>query len=94
MNHKRPLLNDSNVFSLKIAGFELGLKLLKRGGVFVSVGMPAASEGAISISPLDLLRKDPLIISSAVGTVQGMRELVQLAAEGRVKTHVNRVAKL
>jgi propanol-preferring alcohol dehydrogenase len=84
----------SIVFSPKIAGFELGLKLLTRGGVFVSVGMPAASEGTISLSPLELLRKDPLIMSSAVGTVEDMRELVQLAAEGKVKTHVSRVGKL
>jgi len=84
----------SIVFSPKLAGFELGLKLLKQGGVFVSVGMPAVSEGGISISPLELLRMDPLIMSSAVGTVEDMRELVQLAAEGKVKTHVSRVANL
>ena len=84
----------SIVFSPKIAGFELGLKLLKQGGVFVSVGMPPVSEGGISISPLQLLRKDPLIMSSAVGTVEDMRQLVQLAAESKVKTHVSRVANL
>jgi propanol-preferring alcohol dehydrogenase len=82
------------VFSPKIAGFDLGLKLLKRGGVFVGVGMPAASDGDISIAPLELLRKDPLIMSSAVGTVEEMRELVQLSAEGKVKTHVSRVGCL
>ena len=38
--------------------------------------------------------RDPLIMSSAVGTVEEMRELVQLAAEGKVKTHVGRVASL
>jgi len=84
----------SIVFSPKIAGFELGLKLLRRGGIFVSVGMPAESEGDFSISPLDLFFKAPIIMPSAVGTVQDMRELVQLAAEGKVTTHVSRVAKL
>ncbi len=87
-------VHASIVFSPKLAGFELGLKLLRQGGVFISVGMPAVSEGGISISPLELLRKDPLILSSAVGTVQDMRELIQLAAEGKVKTHVSRVANL
>lgn len=84
----------SIVFSPRLAGFELGLNLMKAGGVFVSVGMPAASEGSMSISPLELLRKDPLIMSSAVGTVEEMRELVQLAADGKVKTHVSRVGCL
>jgi len=84
----------SAVFAPKLAGFELGLKLLRRGGVFVSVGMPAVDEGALSISPLELLRKDPLIMSSAVGTVEDMRHVVQLAADGKIKTHVSRVANL
>ena len=84
----------SVVFSPRLAGFELGLRMMKRGGVFVSVGMPAASEGAMSISPLELLSRDPLIMSSAVGTVEDMRELVALAAAGKVKTHVGRVASL
>ena len=84
----------SIVFSPKIAGFELGLKMLKRGSLFVSVGMPAASEGDICISPLELLRIDPTIISSAVGTVQDMREVVDLAADGKIKTHVTLTGKL
>jgi alcohol dehydrogenase, propanol-preferring len=84
----------SIVFSSKLAGFELGLKLMKRGGVFISVGMPAAGEGALSISPLDLLARDPLIMASAVGNVEEMRELVQWAAEGKVKTHISRTANL
>jgi len=84
----------SIVFAPKIAGFELGLKLLRRGGLFVSVGMPAAAEGKLAISPLELLRKDPLIMSSAVGTVEEMRELVALASAGRVCTHVSRTGRL
>jgi D-arabinose 1-dehydrogenase-like Zn-dependent alcohol dehydrogenase len=44
--------------------------------------------------PLELLGRDPLIMSSAVGTVEEMRELIQLAADGKVKTHVGRVASL
>jgi propanol-preferring alcohol dehydrogenase len=82
----------SIVFSPKIAGFELGLRLMRRGGVFVGVGMPAVSEGPISITPVELLGRDPLIMASAVGTVEEMRELIQLAADGKVKTHVGRVA--
>ena len=84
----------SVVFAPQISAFEIGLKLLRKGGIFVSVGMPAASEGPISISPLQLLAQDVLIMSSAVGTVEEMREVVQLAADGRLKTPVARVGKL
>lgn len=87
-------VHASIIFAPKLAGFELGLKILRRGGLFIGVGMPAKNEGEFSIHPLELLRKDPLIMSSAVGTVQDMRELVQLAAEGKVKSHVSRVGKL
>jgi propanol-preferring alcohol dehydrogenase len=84
----------SIVFSPKVAGFDLGMRLLKRGGIFIGVGMPAINEGPLSIMPLDILFKDLLITSSAVGNVEEMREVVQLAADGKVKTHIGRVASL
>jgi len=84
----------SIVFTPKIAGSQLGLNIMKHGGIFISVGIPAASEGPISITPLELFSKDPLIMASIVGNVDDMRELVQLAASGKVKTHVSRVASL
>lgn len=80
----------SIVFAARLAGFELGLALLRRGGVFVSVGMPPLREGKLGVGPLELLARDVLILSSAVGNVEEMRELVQLAADGKVDTHVGR----
>ena len=87
-------VDASIVFSSKVAGLELGLKLLKRGGVLVAVGLPAFSEGSISVDPFSFILKGLHITSSLVGTVGEMRELVQLAAEGKVKTHIGRIAKL
>lgn len=37
---------------------------------------------------------EPTIAVSAVGTVQDMRELVELAAAGKVRTHVGRTGPL
>jgi propanol-preferring alcohol dehydrogenase len=82
------------VFTAKLAGFQLGLKLLRKGGLFVAVGMPASSEGNLQINPFEFFMKDPTLIYSAVGTVQDMRELVDLAASGVVKTHVSRTGPL
>jgi alcohol dehydrogenase, propanol-preferring len=82
------------VFSAKMAGFRLGLKLLRKGGLFVAVGLPATSEGNLELNPFELFLRDPTIIYSAVGTVQDMRELVALAAAGRVRSHVSRVGAL
>lgn len=82
------------VFSAKMAGFQLGLKLLRRRGLYVAVGLPATSEGNFQFNPLELFSRDPTIIYSAVGTVNDMRELVDLAAAGKVKSHVSRTGSL
>ena len=82
------------VFTPRIAGFELGLKVLRPGGLFVGVGVPPSSEGPMKLDPFMLLMKDPTVVYSAVGTVQDMRELVNLVASGRIKTHVSRRGKL
>jgi propanol-preferring alcohol dehydrogenase len=87
-------VDASLVFSSRMDGFRLGFDLLGPHGLFVAVGLPATSEGSFSFNPFELFRKDPTIIYSAVGTVQDMRELVDLAAAGKVRTHVSRTGAL
>lgn len=87
-------VDASLVFSAKLAGFKLGLDMLRRGGLWVGVGIPASSEGNLELNPWEFFLKDPRLIYSAVGTVQDMRELVDLASAGQVKTHVGRTAAL
>jgi propanol-preferring alcohol dehydrogenase len=82
------------VFSARLSGFELALTLLRRGGLFVAVGIPPTSDGKLQLDPFQLFAMDPTLIVSAVGNVQDMRELVELAAAGRVKTHVSRTGPL
>ncbi len=82
------------IFSAKIAGFHLGFDVLAPRGLMVCVGIPANSEGNIQINPWNFFLKDATIIYSAVGTVQDMRELVDLAAAGKVKSHVSRTGTL
>src|SRR5205807_9531034 len=57
------------VFSAKLAGFQLGLKMLRRSGLFVAVGLPATSDGNLEINPFEFFVRDPTLIYSAVGTV-------------------------
>jgi propanol-preferring alcohol dehydrogenase len=70
------------------------MQILGRGGLLVVVGLPALSEGSFSINPFSLILRGLQITSVLVGTVQEMRELIQLAADGKIKTHVGRIAKL
>ena len=87
-------VHASIVFSPKLASFELGYKITKRGGVFIAVSLPAMSEGVLSLIPLELVFKAIHRVGSLTGNVEEMRELVQLAAEGKVKTHIGRTASL
>jgi propanol-preferring alcohol dehydrogenase len=82
------------VFAARLAGFDLGLRMLRRGGLFVAVGIPPSSDGNLQLHPFEFFIKDPKLMYSAVGTVQDMRELVALAAAGKVKTHVSRTGVL
>ena len=87
-------VDASIVFSARMAGFNLGLKLLRRGGLFVAVGLPATSEGNLELNPFEFFLKDPTLIYSAVGNVQDMRELVDMVAAGQVKSHIGRTGAL
>jgi propanol-preferring alcohol dehydrogenase len=87
-------VDASLVFAARVAGFELGLQMLRRGGLFVAVGIPPSGDGNLQLNPWQLFLTDPTIMYSAVGTVQEMRELVDLAVAGKVKTHVSRVGGL
>jgi propanol-preferring alcohol dehydrogenase len=82
------------IFSAKMAGFDLGLKMLRPKGLFVAVALPATSEGNLQLNPFEFFFKDPTVIYSAVGTVQDMREVVDLAANGKLKSHIGRVGAL
>ncbi len=87
-------VDASLAFTARIAGFNLGLQMLKRGGLFVAVGLPATSEGNLQLNPFEFFFRDPTLIYSAVGNVQDMRELVELAAAGKVRSHIGRKAAL
>jgi len=87
-------VHASIAFTAKLAGFNMGLQLLRRSGLFVAVGIPASSEGNLQIHPFEFFFKDPTIIYSAVGNVQDMRELVDMAAAGKVKSHIGRTGTL
>ena len=82
------------VFAASKPGFDLGIRMLRRGGLFVAVGIPPTDQGNIEISPFDFFRKGITMIYSVVGTVQDMRELVDLAAAGKVRSHIGRTAPL
>ena len=82
------------MFTAARPAFDLAITMVRKGGLFVAVGIPPTSEGNIEINPMIFFSKGITMIYSGVGTVQDMRELVPLAADGKVKSHIGRQGPL
>ncbi|MCI0662068.1 MAG: zinc-dependent alcohol dehydrogenase [Acidobacteria bacterium] len=67
------------------AAYETALRSLRRGGTLVVVGM---APEPISVSTVSLVSGEYRIIASAVGSRADLREVLQLAAEGKVKCKI------
>lgn len=74
------------VFSPKTEGFHLGYKLLRSCGVLMGVCLPSQTEPPMSISQFATVFNGITYCTSLVGNVQEMRELIVLAAAGKVKS--------
>lgn len=84
----------SVVFTPKINGYELGLRLLKTLGVLVAVGIPDVKEGALQLYPLTIIGMGFRILGSSVGVTHEFEELFNLVLNKKVKGHITRVADL
>ena len=82
------------VFSASIAGFNLGLQMLRKSGLFVACGLPPTSEGNFGLDPFLWNQKGGTLTASVVGNVQEMRELVDMVAAEEVKSHSGRSGPL
>lgn len=66
------------------AAYETALRSLRRGGTLAVVGM---APEAVSVSTVALVSGEYRIVASAVGTRADLRELLALAAEGKIRCH-------
>jgi len=60
-----------------------GFRVLRRGGTLVLVGLPT---GTFTLPILGSVAKGIRILTSAVGTRQDLREVLALAAAGKIRT--------
>ncbi|MGH9801690.1 MAG: alcohol dehydrogenase catalytic domain-containing protein [Blastocatellia bacterium] len=67
------------------AAYETALRSLKKGGTLSIVGM---APEPISLSTVAMVSGEYRIVASAVGTRQDLREVLQLAAEGKVRCRI------
>jgi propanol-preferring alcohol dehydrogenase len=75
------------VTSASRAAYETALRSLKRGGTLAVVGM---APEPINVSAVSLVSGEIRIIASAVGTRQEMREMLEMAAEGKIRCRIER----
>ncbi|MFN7920292.1 MAG: zinc-binding dehydrogenase [Bryobacteraceae bacterium] len=64
------------------AAYETALACVRKGGTLAVVGMPA---DPIPVSAVSLVAGEIRIVASAVGTRQDLSELLELAAQGKVR---------
>lgn len=75
-------LDVALVTSASVAAYQTAFLSLRRGGTLVMYGIPGEN---LSLVPLLLIAAEVKIIASAVGSRQEIREVLQLAADGKVK---------
>jgi propanol-preferring alcohol dehydrogenase len=68
------------------AAYESALRSLRKGGTILVVGM---APEPWSVSTVALVASEARIIASAVGTRQDLRELLEIAAAGRVRCRLH-----
>jgi alcohol dehydrogenase, propanol-preferring len=84
----------SIVFTPKLSGYELALKLTRLVGGVVAVGIPDPKEGSLPITPSALINHGTRIVPANVGVTHEFDELFRLYATGRVKGHLARRGSL
>lgn len=82
------------VFTPSIEGYALSLRLIRNAGTLVVVGSPPEEEGTLPASPDFLLSRGLRILPSVVGLPHEFAELLALVEQGKVSSHVGRVAPL
>jgi len=80
----------SLVFTPKISGYELALKLTRLVGGVVAVGIPDPREGPLPITPAALIAHGTRIVPANVGVTHEFDDLFRLYQAGRVKSHLAR----
>ncbi|MCI4347910.1 MAG: alcohol dehydrogenase catalytic domain-containing protein [Thermoplasmata archaeon] len=80
----------SLVFTPKLTGYELALKLTRLVGGMVAVGIPDPAEGSLPITPASLIARGTRIVPANVGVTHEFDELFRLYGAGQVKGHLAR----
>ncbi|KAL4818931.1 hypothetical protein BDW67DRAFT_173828 [Aspergillus spinulosporus] len=69
------------------AAYEQSMRLLRRLGVLVCVGIPNVPF-RLPATPFDMIVKGLTIVGNSAGTAKEMEELMEMAVSGEVKAHI------
>ena len=69
------------------SAYELGVKLLRRLGTLVCVGIPR-TDFHLPVSPFEMIVRSLRVVGSSCGTRQQMSDLLELAKQGKVRARV------
>jgi propanol-preferring alcohol dehydrogenase len=75
------------VCATRIQAYNYAFKILAKTGIVTVIGAPSELEGQIPITPEELIGLGARVIPISVGTRLDQRELLNLAAQKKVKTY-------
>jgi propanol-preferring alcohol dehydrogenase len=75
------------VCATRIQAYNFAFKILAKTGIVTVIGAPSELEGQIPITPEELIGLGARVIPISVGTRLDQRELLNLAAQKKVKTY-------
>lgn len=70
------------------AGYNQAVRLLRRSGTLVCVGLPSNLDYTLPLSPMSLVNRGLFVIGSSVGTEAEMQELLQMGVRGDIVPQV------
>lgn len=65
--------------------YDQALRVLRRGGTLVCVGLPADGAYTVPLKPMDMVVRGLTVLGSSVGTERQLQELLELARNGDIK---------
>jgi propanol-preferring alcohol dehydrogenase len=87
-------VDASIVFTPRLAGYDLALRLTRLIGGVVAVGIPDPAEGTLPITPAALIQRGTRIVPANVGVTHEFDELFRLYARGKIQGHLARKGSL
>lgn len=93
INEKFGGVYASLVFTPRVSGYEIGIRILRNLGALIAIGIPNIAE-VLQIHPLTLVGMGIRLFGSSVGVTHEFEELFELVATKKVRSYISQIRPL